>query len=262
MSGYFAYSCPRCTTRSLKWFPPRRWTMKKSLLITGALLALAASTAMAGGMNMSWTDCGAAGQQNRNFACNVNTGNNVLCVSYDPLASVPDFVGNEMTVDVISTGVLPAWWQMFNAGSCRGTALPTLNTTFAAATCGDNFGGAGFGAIGSYVLGPNTGSLLCGWAVADGVPIDAGTEYYAVNIVVSNTKTVGTGLCAGCQTGACIVLNRVSLAYGPAATLVQDILTPLNRNWVTWQNGNGQPCPPPIVPTNQRTWGQVKALYR
>src|SRR5262245_36203635 len=262
MSGYFAYSCPRCTTRSLKWFPPRRWTMKKSLLITGALLALAASTAMAGGMNMSWTDCGAAGQQNRNFACNVNTGNNVLCVSYDPLASVPDFVGNEMTVDVISTGVLPAWWQMFNAGSCRGTALPTLNTTFGA-NCGDNFAGAGFGAIGFYnLIGVNGASLLCGWAVADGVPIDAGTEYYALNIVINNTKTTGTGACAGCDQAVCIVANVVGLAYGPAATLVQSIQTPLQRNWVTWQGGVIPGSCPGNVPTSSRTWGQVKALYR
>jgi hypothetical protein len=236
--------------------------MKKALLISGVLLALAASSAMAGGVNLSWTACGAVGAQNKSFACNSNTGSNTMVVSFVSPIPMDDFAGNEMHIDLASTGSLPAWWQMFNAGTCRGTALPTINATFGA-DCADNFGGAGFGAIGSYTIGANTAALLCGWAIATGVPIDDVTEYYALNIVVNNSKTVGTGACAGCTQGVCIVANRVSLAYGPSATLVQDIQAPLNRNWITWQSATGVPngCPG-ATPTQSKTWGQVKSLYR
>ena len=236
--------------------------MKKALLISGVLLALAASTAMAGGNNLSWTDCGSFGLANKAFACNSNAGSNVLVLSFDPDISPNDFVGNETTINLASTGALPAWWQMFNSGTCRGTAVPTINATFGA-NCADNFGGAGFGAIGSYVIGANTASLLCGWAVADGVPISSGTEYYAINIAINNTKTVGTGACAGCTQGVCIVANRVGLAYGPSATLFYEQFAPLTRNWVTWQGGVGVPggCPG-ATPNQSKTWGSVKALYR
>jgi hypothetical protein len=185
-----------------------------------------------------------------------------MVTSYVSPIPMDDFAGNEMRLDLASTGALPAWWQMFNSGTCRGTALPTLNTTFGA-NCGDNFGGSGFGAIGSYTIGANTASLLCGWAIAAGVPIDDVTEYYALNIVVNNTKTVGTGACAGCLTPVCLVLNVITLAYGPSATLVQSITAPLNRNWITWQGSTGIPggCPG-ATPTQNKTWGQVKSLYR
>jgi hypothetical protein len=235
--------------------------MKKTLLMCGVLLALAASSAMAAGVNLSWTDCGSFGTQDRTFACAVNTGTNTLVVSFDPITDLADFAGNEMRIDLASTGSLPAWWQMFNSGTCRGTTLPTINATFGA-NCTDNFGGAGFGAIGSYVIGANTASLLCGWAVASGIPITAGTEYYAINVAINNTKTVGTGSCAGCSQAVCIVANTVSLAYGPSATLIQHIETPLTRNWVTWQGGVIPGGCPGNVPVENRTWGQVKALYR
>jgi hypothetical protein len=235
--------------------------MKKTLLMSGVLLALAASTALAAGVNLSWTDCGSFGAQDRTFACAANTGTNTLVVSFVSPIAMDDFAGNEMRIDLASTGSLPAWWQMFNAGTCRGTALPTINATFGA-NCADNFGGAGFGAIGSYTIGANTAALLCGWAIATGVPIDNTTEYYAINVAINNSKTVGTGSCAGCATAVCMVANHVGLAYGPSATLIQSIDNPLTRNWVTWQGGVIPGGCPGSVPVENRTWGQVKALYR
>jgi DNA-binding beta-propeller fold protein YncE len=213
-----------------------------------------------GRLNLSWNDCGAFGTTDRTFACNSNSGSNVIVASFDPGSSVADFAGNEMRIDV--TPALSSWWQMYNAGSCRGTAVPTINTTFEA-SCADNFAGAGFGAIGSYNLINSTASLLCGWAIPQGVPITAGTEYYALNIVINNAKTVGTNACSGCSDGACIVLRSLTLAYGPSATLTATIHDPISRNWITWQGGAGGAggCPG-AVPTQKKTWGQLKALYR
>jgi hypothetical protein len=217
---------------------------------------------MAAGVNISWTDCGTFGAQNKTFACTSNSGNNTMVTSYVSPIPMDDFAGNEMRIDLASTGALPVWWQMFNSGTCRGTALPTLNTTFGA-NCGDNFGGSGFGAIGSYVMGANSGALLGGWAIGTGVPIAPGTEYYAINVVISNSKTVGTGACGGCSQAVCLSAPFCNLAFGPSATLQQQIMIPLNRNFVTWQGGQGVPggCPG-ATPTQNKTWGQVKSLYR
>jgi len=86
---------------------------------------------------------------------------------------------------------------------------------------------------------------------------------------VSNIKTVGTGACAGCQTGVCIVFNSI-LLNTPILANDRTLSGPSNgtdSNYCMWQGG-GNPtvgvitgCPA-ATPTKQRTWGAVKALYR
>ena len=52
-----------------------------------ATMALAGSAPVAhaqGGINIAWTDCGAAGQIDRAFACTSNSGTNVMVGSFDP----------------------------------------------------------------------------------------------------------------------------------------------------------------------------------
>jgi hypothetical protein len=48
--------------------------MKKTLILTGAVLALSASMAAAQGVNLSWNDCGTFGAASNTFTCNSNTG--------------------------------------------------------------------------------------------------------------------------------------------------------------------------------------------
>jgi hypothetical protein len=151
---------------------------------------------------------------------------------------------------------------MFNSGTCRGTILPTVSSTFAA-NCADNFLGGGLGSINSYVIGSTSASMSASWAMPNSVPIAPGTEYYGVNIFISNIRTVGTASCPGCLQPVCIVLNDVDLIYGPsAAPLIQSITAPLNRNRITWQGGAISGGCPGAVPTRNQTWGQIKSLYR
>ena len=236
--------------------------MKKSLVLCGFLVALTASSAMAGGVNLSWTDCGAAGTQDRAFACGANTGSNVLVVSYDPNVVMANMVGNDIRVDLQSADAttLNNWWQMFNAGTCRATSVST-NVVFSAATCADFWAAGGAGGIGSYNITGNKASLLMFWAVTGPGQVDPGTEYYSINISINNQKTVGTGACTGCATGVCLVANVVQLD-GDTNNL-QKIENPRDRNWVTWNGGGGVVggCPG-TVPALNRTWGQVKSLYR
>jgi len=242
-------------------FVPWRQNMKKTLLITGVLLALAASTAMAGGVNLAWTDCGLNGQPTRAFACASNAGSNVLCVSYDPNVVMTNMVGNDIRVDLQSADAttLNNWWQMFNSGSCRAASIST-NVVFGAATCADFWSAGGAGGIGSYTVSGNKASLLMFWAVTTPGQVDPGTEYYSINVAINNAKTVGTGACTGCQTGVCLVANVVQLD-GDSNNL-QKIENPRDANFVTWQGGAVVGGCPAAVPTQSRTWGQVKSLYR
>ena len=239
--------------------------MKKTLLITGVLLALAATVASAAGVNVSWTDCGAAGQQNRAFACNSNAGSNVMVSSFDPPAGLSKVTGINLIWDLQSASdPLPAWWDLFNPGACK--SGPTLNTVFANASCTDYFLAAGAGGITAYLnTGSNKRRIGGSWSAneADAGPVTPGTEYYAVNVVFSNAKTVGTGACAGCQDGVCIVLNDVLISQ-PAGTAGGSpaVTNPRERNFITWQGGAiGGGCPG-ATPAINKTWGQVKSIYR
>ncbi|MBI1796089.1 MAG: hypothetical protein HYR74_03445 [Candidatus Eisenbacteria bacterium] len=241
--------------------------MKKTLLITGALLALAASTAMAGGVNLSWGDCGLAGTQNKAFACNSNTAApNIMVVSYEPNVGVPDMVGNDVAVDLqTASATLDQWWQMFNAGSCRATSLSSsADFTAGPFTCTDFWLGLASGGIGSYTVNVNRARILIFWAVpgASAGPVSPGTEYYSCKVTVNNAKSVGTGSCAGCASAVCVVANIVQCDGNAGGNDFEKIQNPRDRNFVTWQGGLVTGGCPGATPTQSRTWGQLKSLYR
>lgn len=240
--------------------------MKKTLLLSAALLALSASLASAAGLNLSWTLCGAAGQAGKTFACNSNSGTDVLVASYVAPAGTAGITGLEAVIDLQSaTATLPAWWQFKNVGTCRTTALSALP---AGAACeGDYWAGQASGGISAYItpyqLAGNRARLLLIYAVpgALAAPLDAGIEYFAFTASVTHAKTVGANLCAGCADPVCIVLNEIKLtqAVGVGDFRIQNAA---DRNYVTWQGGVVSGGCPAVVPTQNRTWGSVKSLYR
>src|SRR5262245_62621393 len=99
--------------------------MKKAILLCGMLLAISATTALAGGLNLRWTNClGDAGVQNLTFACNTDTGSRPLKGSFSIDADLAEVNGNELVFDISTASAsLPDWWQFLNGGSCRQTAL-------------------------------------------------------------------------------------------------------------------------------------------
>src|SRR5262245_52676626 len=101
--------------------------MKKTLLFCGALLALTASMAQAQGINFAWrAGCWVDNPTaTRTVACNSDTAaSHTAAGSFMTANAIPDFVGIEVVVDLQSaSSPLPAWWQFFNAGSCRNTSL-------------------------------------------------------------------------------------------------------------------------------------------
>src|SRR5215471_2050946 len=241
----------------------------RSLLIALACLALAPA-AHAAGVSLRWDTCyGNGGVQNKNFACDTNTGGGVLVCSFALGADMHQVAGGEITLDLgAAGGTLPSWWQMFQVNTCRRTSI---SVAFAApVSCADWAGGLAAGGIGVYNIGyrgPNTARVR----IAEAVPANnfkdlvAGQEYYSCDLTIDYQKTVGTGSCAGCSTPACLVLTSINLTT-PVVENNRLLTGPANgvdSNWATWQGGGGvvvggQAGCPAATPTAKSTWGAVK----
>ena len=76
----------------------------------------------------------------------------------------------------------------------------------------------------------------------------------------NSLKTVGTDACGGCMVPVCLMLNLVRIAQPPGTPGGDiEVSNPLVSNYVTWQGASLFLC---LTPTVNRTWGQVKSLYR
>ena len=89
--------------------------MKKILLLTGVLLALTASLASAGNLDMSWNGCPLTltNPSDVSDPCDNNFGNYVFVLSVKAPAALTKWVGEELNLDVATAGpVLPDWWHL------------------------------------------------------------------------------------------------------------------------------------------------------
>ena len=251
--------------------------MKKTLLITGVLLALTASLASAAGISLNWGDCSVSGVENRNFSCTTNTGNHDMYISLDPPAQVTATTGHNQFIDLQSLSpTLPPWWDMNNSTppACRGTTIfgsgDFSSSLSGGVDCLDTWGAAGNGSIVGYNENfggvPNRVRVIGSVSSADPFAMNSGAEYYSMRVRISSLRTVGTAACSGCLDPVCLVLNLVRIAQIPGTPGGDiEVTNPLagHRNWVTWQGGQvGGPGCPAATPTKNSTWGKVKSLYR
>jgi len=250
------------------------------LSVVAAMLCVASSALAAPGLSMRWQLCageGAGAAANRTFACTANTGSNLLVCSFELGSDVAQVSGNEVVLDILSqSATLPAWWDFKNAGTCRtGSLAVNVGADPNNVVCVDWTQGLATGGIGSYATGtdPSMGTIDPSLAaqhrrltVALAVPpaslqdLVAATEYFSCNVTINNLKTVGTGACAGCTEPVCVVLNSINVT---TPVLANNVLignaSSAGSNIVTWQ-GAGPNCQ--LVPTKNKTWGEVKSLYR
>jgi hypothetical protein len=245
-------------------------TMKKIALIAGAIVVLGASAASAAGINLSWTDCGTAGTQNLTFACNSNSGAPFTMIgSFIPPAGLPEFLGISAQIDITTDqATVPDWWA-HGGTNCRGTTGLSTNFDFTSGpfTCTDFYVGSAAGGS-AYDVGfgtPNRARFRIQAAVPfdNRGPLDENLEYYAYKANVLRAKTTGAGSCAGCSAPACIVFNELQLFQPPEQANDPVITNAIDRQFVTWQNpAGGPPGCPASTPTANKSWGQVKSLYR
>lgn len=248
--------------------------MKLLLVILAAVLAIAlsASNVKSAGINLSWDDCGAHGVPLRTFACDTNEGSHTLVGSFVAPAGVDSMSANEIAIDVVSAETpLPNWW-MLRTSLCRaGSLKSSFDFTSGPLNCHDYWQG---GASGGIVMDPPEGyrariravvALPLGDARITGIP--EGTEVYSFKVIIDHAKTAGDGACAGCAGGVCIVLNSIRLNQPqsvPGGTIF--LSNPATRQDASWQCpgflttvGCIQKCP---TPTQARTWGQIKQIFR
>ena len=238
--------------------------MKKVLLLTSVLLALTVTAALAGGVNFNWgTACYTEAPVSAiTFACNTNGGSWHMVSSFKTDVEVTDFVGFELTmVGQTALAAVPDWWKLGAAPDCRGSK-GQFSANFSAAAQVSCFDWGGGQAVAAYIPSSysyptaNTVSILTGAAIGPDVPFDClpGTEYYAGDFLILNSKAVGTGACTGCSAGMywCVPLITAAGLSGLRGDLTAPM--PGGNNCLNWNNY--------IVPTRNTTWGQVKSLYR
>ena len=260
-------------------FRPLEATMKKILLMTGALLALTAGFASAQGVvNLAWGDCGTFGTSNRSFACNVNTGAGTLVGSFTSFVALDSMNGNEATIEYQTAGAtMSPWWQIKTptdaSAACRSTALTSDFNFLSSSNCADFWAGNAAGGVGIIrnLTQVNRARILvvCAVALEIAGPVDPNVETYSFKLNISNTKTVGAGLCAGCADGVQIILNSIKCTQNPGVppssagdqiNLGIDKTMETLGTFATSYNAAG--VPPGATPTKNTTWGAVKSLYR
>jgi len=257
------------------------------LLVVVALALPPVAIAGGPGVNIRWDNCfDDGGLMNKTFACNTNTGQEQLVVSFVLADAMPDVSGQEIIVDIRSaSATLPAWWAFKNAGTCRLNSLAFLaGAVGSEVNCTEWSGGQAAGGIGVYQIGspgPNGALLKAALAVPSTAPaaLDPGVEYISGRLRINNLKTTGTGACAGCTEPVCIYLTSINVTTPVLANNVFiGNASSAGSNIVTWQDGlvrNLAPncglvgCFPtfdcvldPSTSARNSTWGAVKSLYR
>jgi hypothetical protein len=246
-------------------------TMKlRSALICLSLMILAAP-AFAQSLFLNHNECAASTSVGKNKILNcastslINTV--VASVEVGP-APVLDVIADlgivDMQVGAVPSGVMPDFWQFQSGGANGGSpAQMTFSADFSVNSgCNDMWAGsAGGGGQYGGTTGPipdgNRARIKWTWAVfpEQAFDVPASTESYVSKFLVRQAKALTL---AGCNTPVCCVYveEQLALLAGGGVVITQ------NPDYVTFNDaGNASGCPG-ATPTKNKTWGQVKALYR
>lgn len=240
-----------------------------AFVVAAALVVPTLASAATPGVNLGWNNCGTTSTtENRVFTCDDNNLTFNLVGSFRVADPIAEYVGLSAFVDFrVNDASLPAWWSM-GTGGCREGSLALVNVGTLGG-CTNPYSGAG-GQGGGFVIediatlpGTNDLRVRLDWARDSPFSMAANTLYsgFVLQINSSNSFDEGFGVCAGCATAACAVLNYMEVFPLTGASVVVEAADV--RNWATYQGGAvGTDVCPNGTPTQSRTWGQIKALYR
>lgn len=247
--------------------PPARFPAL-ALALLGALGLAAPQRARADAMWLRWSGCALEGLPAQAQSCGSLPTERDLDIAIATDTSIAHVVGAVFVVDVITDAPsVPDWWR-FDPGGCRAGALSADTQVAPASACLDGWSGAGVALVqGVQVPRPGGAPSELRLLVTASLPptqevtLDPGPTYHLGRLILPTAIHGASGTCAGCDVGACLVLNSVQLIRAPSAqepdvTLVSPAAS--NGNFALWQTGAG--CA--AVPARARTWGQIKALYR
>ena len=243
-------------------------------------------------VHMAWDDCGAAGSVTKIFACNTNVGAEQLYVSFVPPAGITLFNALEVDIRLWVNGtsfppVLPLYWSM-GAGQCRPQSLTLAFFTSGPFTCANPWPAS---AAGGTIVDSSSATnfqtrirALAAVTPGDEQSLDPGTEYYGFHLVLSHKKSTGLGACDGCSTPIGMELRSLKIYQNPSGLPPYEYETGYRTGvfqTVNWQcpgdplfrteagHGGelywfvvGWDFPGCATPTQQRSWGSIKSLYR
>lgn len=246
--------------------------MKKVILLCGALLALTSSLALAqgGALNMAWDGCPgtALGQPTTTFAC-TDFDEYLAYGSFAGPAGATNVNGMDIVLDIETAGsALPAWWDFTDTGCRSLNGSNVISMAFgrpSGCTIQRNYWVSGAGGIAAFrtfttdnpTPAPNRARIVAAAGIADAAvsPITLNQNVFAFGLTITGE---GTSACAGCNTPVSVVLNQITLGLQTGEQI--RIVTP-GTNACTAANG----APAGLcqaTPTRNKTWGQVKSLYR
>lgn len=238
-------------------------------------------TAQAAGIGLRWNSC--RGEANRMFACDRNTGAEVLVGSFMAPASLP-LSGVEVYMRIVTAdGATPSWWQMRGSGSCRNSSLSTSFDVSSETECDDPWMGQAAGGVAAYDTrspanyppGQSGSGVYLTMVMA--VPaqaiqtIDGGRHYAAFKLTINHSRSSGAGACEGCSTPACLTIDLVRLTSPDPHAVPNQESHPINVDLTTaitgmsagniamWQGGTPT-CGAGAAKSS--TWAEVKRRYR
>jgi hypothetical protein len=172
--------------------------------------------------------------------------------------------GQTMDVYTENGATLPDWWKL---DACRGgKTIATMNGSVTGCTGGTIWDpNVGTGPISVEAYTPDgsglTGSMRMQMGAAVAAPFDVTPDYLGYELGVGSLQiNNGPATCTGCDIGACIVLREVTLNEDGTANFphMSNAIVSVTATWQTVPAGLA--CHD--VPTKNKTWGAIKALYR
>jgi len=234
---------------------------------------------------LRWDNClGDGGTYNKVFACDTNSGEDVLVGSFRLDQTTDNVTGFALVVSIRTIEpALPSWWQSQTGGCRAGSVSVSFASPAASAACADLLADNPMTNAFAYLyFGPDYSQLRILRqmpAGSLGFTIPGGQEVFAFRVRIGHERSAGAPDCPGCLTPACLALSWVEVdrTAGFGFSRVYGSETPGNGSNVTWQPGavaktvtifsTGQPIGADVecrsvTPALPRTWGTIKALYR
>lgn len=215
-------------------------------------------------VKLLWDDCGLGkGMVSKTPVCDSDTGLPYkLVVSLEPDGALDNLNGAQGYIDAwFDASTLPDFWRL-DTGGCRSGSLSAdgligdANPPFSCPQPWSQVGNAGFGAaLYPTVPGHSANSCRLVWIVAvpGVVTLDSATaaEWYLCALNISRAET---STCPGCETRGQFTMMETRLT--------RPVEDPRGDIFIYWSGQGTVTWEAPMTPTANRSWGQLKSLYR